>query len=422
MMNALKAKIALLPTSSGVYLMKDASGKIIYVGKAVNLRSRVRSYFRGRVGDPKTSALVGHIADLDFLVTHSEAEALILEASLIKEHLPKYNIDLKDGKTYPYIQITDDEFPRVSVVRLNKFDQKIKGHRYFGPYVDAALIREALTIIRKIFPFCSCHPLPKKPCLYHDMGLCPAPCIGAVTVPDYRRTIANITLILAGEKDELYRNLKKDMEELSRMREFEKAARVRDEMRAVGALYSSGPDVNYFKEAEQLERALHLPRRPERVECIDISHTFGEGSVGSLASFHNGKPDKSNYRRFRIRETAGIDDFRMIAEVVRRRYGRLKREGQPYPDLVVIDGGKGQLAAACEELSELEIDIPVISLAKREEEVFTPGKRSAIRLPRDSLALKLLQRVRDEAHRFAVSYHRLLRNKKVFEKGTASHG
>lgn len=416
MTSTLKDKISALPTTSGVYLMKDAGGHIIYVGKAVNLRSRVRSYFRGRALDPKTSVLVGNIADLEFLPTHSEAEALILEAALIKEHLPRYNVDLKDGKTYPYIQITNDVFPRVAVVRLNKFDQKVKGCRYFGPYVDAALVREALAIVRRIFPFCSCHPLPRKPCLYHSIGLCPAPCIKAITAQDYRRNITSIALILSGEKDDLYRKLKNDMEELSRAQEFEKAAKVRDQMQAVGALYSSSPDVNYFKEAEQLERALALPRRPERIECIDISHTFGEGSVGSLVSFHNGKPDRSNYRRFRIRETVGIDDFGMIAEVVRRRYGRLKREGRPYPDLVVIDGGKGQLVAACDELSELKIEIPVISLAKREEEVFSPAKRSAIRLSRDSLALKLLQRVRDEAHRFALSYHRLVRGKRVFEK------
>jgi excinuclease ABC subunit C len=415
MPHALKAKIAALATTSGVYLMKDADGKIIYVGKAVNLRSRVRSYFRSQGRDPKTSALVPNIADIDILPTHSEAEALILEASLIKKHLPKYNIDLKDGKTYPWIEITNDKFPRVSVIRLSNFDEKIPGYRYFGPYTDVALVREALTLLRKIFPFCTCHPLPKKPCLYHSIDLCPAPCIGAISREDYDRNILHIAQILSGEKDDLYRDLKEEMEVLSREERFEAAGKARDQMQAVGALYSSSPDVNYFKEAEQLERALKLPRRPERIECIDISHTFGERAVGSLVSFLNGKPDKSNYRRFRIKEVKGIDDFQMIAEVVRRRYGRLKRENLPYPDLVLIDGGKGQLAAACEELAKLDIDIPVASLAKREEEVFVPGKRKAVTLSRESLALKLLQRVRDEAHRFAVSYHRLLRGKKVFE-------
>ena len=186
---------------------------------------------------------------------------------------------------------------------------------------------------------------------------------------------------------------------------------MRDQIRAIGALYSGTQDVNYYKEAEQLERALHLPKQLHRIECFDISNIMGKQSVGSMVSFLNGKPDKSNYRRFRIKEVSGIDDFKMIAEVVRRRYRRLKSEGLAYPDLIVIDGGKGQLSAACEELKNLDVDIPVISLAKQEEEIFLPQKRSAVILPRESLGLRLLQRVRDEAHRFAVSYHRLLRAK-----------
>jgi excinuclease ABC subunit C len=257
--------------------------------------------------------------------------------------------------------------------------------------------------------------MPAKACLYHSIGLCPAPCVGAISKKDYGRNIKNIKLVLEGRKDELYRNLKEDMERLAQNKDFEQAALLRDQLRAIGALYSSSPDANYFKELEQLERALGLPRRPERIECIDISTTMGARSVGSLVSFLNGRPDKSNYRRFRIKEVEGMDDFKMVAEVVRRRYGRLKREGAAYPDLVMIDGGKGQLAAAQDELRKLETSIPLISLAKREEEVFVPGKRSAIILPKDSLGLKLLQRVRDEAHRFAISYHRLLRDKKVFE-------
>lgn len=415
MKQAFKDKIGSLPLTSGVYLMKDASGVIIYIGKAVSLRRRVQSYFRGKAQNVKTDLLVSHIEDVDFILTQSEAEALILESALVKKHLPKYNIELKDGKSYPYIQITSDAFPLVSLVRLAKPDQKKKGVRYFGPYVDAALIREALTLIRKIFPFRTCDPLAEKACLYHNIGLCDAPCIGGISAQDYRRTVASIVRVLEGEKDELYRELKEEMERLSQGRDFEKAARVRDQLRAIGALYSSSPGVNYFKEAEQLERALGLVRRPERIECIDISTIMGSQSVGSLVSFLNGKPDKAQYRRFRIREVAGMDDFRMVAEVVRRRYGRLKREGLPYPDLIVIDGGKGQLAAAVGELKRLELAVPVISIAKREEELFVPGRRQPVLLSPDSLALKLLQRVRDEAHRFAVSYHRLLRGKKVFE-------
>lgn len=416
----LRASIAALPLTSGVYLMKDAAGEVIYVGKAVCLRRRVQSYFRGKTHNVKTELLVSHIADIEVQHTHSEAEALILEASLVRRYMPRYNIELKDSKSYPYIRITDEEFPLVSVVRLSPREQAAReageaGRAgLFGPYTDAALIRVALDIIRKIFPFRSCEKLPSKACLYHDIGLCPAPCIGRITADEYSRTVRNISCVLEGERDRLYQDLRRDMEELSRRRDYEGAARARDQLRAIGALYSSSPDVNYFKEAEQLERALHLPRRPERIECIDISTTMGERSVGSLVSFFNGQPDKANYRKFRIKEVEGMDDFRMVAEVVRRRYGRLQRESRAYPDLVVIDGGKGQLGAAAEELKKLNIDIPLISLAKREEEVFVPGKRSPVVLSRDSLALKLLQRVRDEAHRFAVSYHRLLRGKKMF--------
>jgi excinuclease ABC subunit C len=198
--------------------------------------------------------------------------------------------------------------------------------------------------------------------------------------------------------------------------EYELAAKVRDQIRAIGALYSGTKDINYFKEAEQLMRVLKLPRAPTRIETFDISNIMGEQAVGSMVAFLNGKPDKQNYRRFRIKEVKGIDDFKMIAEVVRRRYGRLKKEGQIFPDLIVIDGGKGQLSAACEQLRGLEVEIPIISLAKREEEVFVPGKRSSLLLPKDSLGLKLLQRMRDEAHRFAVKYHKNLRGKNLFNK------
>ncbi len=414
-MSFLSDKIAVLPLTSGVYLMKNSAGKVIYVGKAVNLRRRVQSYFRGASRSLKTGLLVDNIADIEVRLTHSEAEALILEAALVKEHMPRYNIELKDGKSYPYIEVTGDKFPLVSVVRLTGVnDRKPKAH-YFGPYVDAALIREALVLIRKVFPFRTCAVMPKKVCLYHNIGLCDAPCIGKTSSEEYRRHIKSIALILEGRRDDLYRALQEDMERLSAGRLFEQAGAMRDRLRAIGALYASNADANYFKEAEQLERAFHLARRPERLECIDISTTMGELSVGSLVSFLNGKPDKARYRRFRIKAVAGMDDFRMVAEVVRRRYGRLQREGVAYPDLIIIDGGKGQLSAASDELKKLDIQIPLISLAKREEEVFVPGKRDPVILAKDSLALKLLQRTRDEAHRFAVAYHRQLRGKKVFE-------
>ena len=408
----LKTKIKGLPTGSGVYLYKDAVGTVIYVGKAVNIRKRVDSYFRKDTGSLKTDFLVSHIAQIDTIQTASEAEALILEASLIKQYQPKYNIELKDGKTYPFIQITKEEFPLVSVIRFNARRHKDINAELFGPYVNPTLIREALQIIRKIFPFRTCEPFANKVCLYYDLDLCQGPCEGKISKEEYHRNIRSIRFILDGKKDDLYRNLHLEMEDLARQKNFEGAARLRDQIRAIGALYSGTGDINYFKEAEQLQRAIGLERAPVRMECFDISNIMGNQSVGSMVSFLNGKPDKNNYRRFRIKTVKGIDDFQMIAEVVRRRYTRLQKENLSFPDLIVIDGGKGQLGAAMLELKKLKLSLAVISLAKREEEIFIPGKRNSIKLAQDSLGLKLLMRIRDEAHRFGLKYHTLLRSKK----------
>lgn len=418
-----REKVKNLPATSGVYLMKDKAGGVLYVGKAISLKKRVQSYFRpSRGAVSKTDLLVKEIADIDHIPTASEAEALILEAGLIKQYHPKYNVELRDDKSYPFIEITGEEFPRIAVVRPNSKKALSKrlgeesGSKYYGPYVEVALIREALNIIRKIFHFRTCHPFPDKACLDYHIGLCDAPCIGNIDREQYAKAVRHVCLILEGKKDELYKNLRSDMEEFSRQKNFEEAARVRDQLRAIGALYSGTRDVNYYKEAEQLERLLNLPRKPERIEAFDISNIMGNQAVGSMVSFFNGKPDKSNYRRFRIRTVEGIDDFKMIAEIVHRRYRRLKAEGRLYPDLILIDGGKGQLGSAQEELRKLEVQIPLASIAKREEEIFLPGKRSPLILPRDSLALQLLQRVRDEAHRFAISYHRALRQREVFDR------
>ena len=405
-------KINTLPLSSGVYLMKGPSGEVLYVGKAVSLRKRVQSYFRKSRGIlSKTDLLVEAIKDIDYISTASEAEALILEASLIKQYQPKFNVELRDDKSYPFIEITQEKFPRISVVRPITKDVSSK---YYGPYVNPKLIREALDIIRKIFHFRTCHPFPKKACLDYHIGLCDAPCIQNIGRKEYAKMIRHVCLILEGKKDELYNDLKNEMDILSREHKFEEASKLRDQIRAIGALYSGTQDINYYKEAEQLQRALNLPRRPERIECFDISNIMGRQAAGSMVSFLNGKPDKSNYRRFRIRDIEGSDDFKMIAQIVRRRYQRLKNERKTFPDLIVIDGGKGQLSSAVFELRLLDAAIPVISLAKRQEEIFMPTKRNPVILPHDSLGLKLLQRIRDEAHRFAISYHRLLRGKQTF--------
>ena len=420
--------IKTLPLTSGVYLMKGAEGEILYVGKAVSLRKRVQSYFRkSNERLSKTDILVEAIKDIDYISTASEAEALILEASLIKQHQPKFNVELRDDKSYPFIEITKEDFPRIAVVRPNFKQQKerpsVKSSKFYGPYVNPRLIREALDIIRKIFHFRTCNPFPKKACLDFHIGLCDAPCIQNINRGEYNKIIKNVCLILEGRKDELYNNLKAEMESLAAAHKFEEASRVRDQIRAIGALYSGTKDINYYKEAEQLQRTLNLFRLPKRIEAFDISNIMGQQAVGSMVSFLNGKPNKKNYRRFRIRGVEGIDDFKMIAEVVARRYRRLKDEHQIFPDLIVIDGGKGQLSSALEELKSLDVDIPIISLAKREEEIFLPNKRNPVILAHESLGLKLLQRIRDEAHRFAISYHKVLRTKEfIVKKRRNSYG
>jgi excinuclease ABC subunit C len=404
-----------IPWSSGVYLMKDASDTILYVGKAVCLRKRVQSYFRKPHHDEaKTRLLVRAVKKIDWIVTLSEAEALLLEASLIKKYRPKYNVELRDDKSYPLILITDEEYPRVEVVRPLKGRAGAGEGKLFGPYVDAKLIREALAIIRRIFHYRVCRVMPRKPCLDHHIGLCDAPCAQKIEAKEYQSIMRHVGLILEGRKEVLFQSLRQKMERHVEAKEFEKAAALRDQLRALGALYAGTKDINYHKEAEQLKLVLGLSKPPERIEAFDISNTLGDQSVGSMVSFLNGAPDKNNYRRFRIREVQGIDDVQMIAEVVRRRYARLKREGALFPDLILIDGGKGQLSAAKAELDKLEVRVAVISIAKREEEIFLPGKRRAVVLAKDALGLRLLQRVRDEAHRFAVQYHRSLRSKKTF--------
>lgn len=412
-------KVKALPLTSGVYLMKDKAGAVIYVGKANSLRKRVQSYFRGKKTMSKTDILVENIADIDYIETASEAEALILEASLVKQYDPKFNVELRDDKSFPLIQITDDEFPRISVERPNR--RKI-GYTYYGPYINPGLIREALALLRKIFHFRTCDPFPEKECLDFHIGLCDAPCIKKITKSEYARNVKIIKLILEGRKDDLYKKLRKEMEDHAATKRFEQAAKVRDQLRAIGALYSGTRDINYYKEAEQLQRALNLPRLPNRIETFDISNIMGNQAVGSMVSFLNGKPDKSNYRRFKIKEVEGIDDFKMMAEIVKRRYRRLKSEGKLFPDLIVIDGGKGQLSAARAELIKIGIDIPMVALAKKEEEIYVPNKKNPVKLALDSLGLKLLQRTRDEAHRFALNYHRHLRGKNVFTKNEPSGG
>jgi len=560
-----------LPTKPGVYMMQDAAGTIIYVGKAINLRNRVRSYFHASADHPpKVQRLVAQVAHIEFIVTESELEALILENNLIKRHRPHYNVRLKDDKRYPYIKITlQEDYPRIYLVRHIADD----GARYFGPYTSARAVHQTMDLLRRLFPYLTCDRTitgtDQRPCLYYHIGRCSGPCIGAVSKEEYRAMMQQIVLFLEGKHETILSNLRAEMARRAESLEFEQAARIRDQIHAVEqiierqkvvsaalsdqdviavarnngeacvqvffirngkllgreyfvltgthdeetrevmtsfvkqfydqaayvppeiilqsevdevsiieswlrnrrgqkvtlAVPHQGPEAElvdmaaenavetlahlraqwemesnrYVTALEELREYLQLDAAPVRIECYDISNIQGQAATGSMVVFVNGVPRKSDYRRFRIRTVEGADDYAMMQEVLRRRFRRAGRapaemhdpeNGQGpteaaapgkenswalLPDLLIVDGGKGQLNAALEVLREfqLEAEVPAIGLAKQEEEVFLPGQSEAVVLPRDAEGLFLLQRIRDEAHRFAVTYHRTLRDKKT---------
>lgn len=552
-------KLKLLPDKPGVYLMKNADGDIIYVGKAVLLKNRVRSYFQSSHGhSPKVRAMVAQIEDFEYIITDSEVEALILECNLIKKHRPRYNVRLKDDKSYPYLKLTvNEEFPRLFMTRRVVRD----GARYYGPYTNAGAVHETLRILKQIFPLRSCKKKEverhKRPCLNFHIKKCVGPCAGQISQEDYSRMIKEVALFLEGRQEELIKQLEAKMQEASARMEFEKAALYRDQARALRAVvekqkivmadltdqdyigFARSGDLgcasvfflrggkllgrehyilegvsvdseeelisNFLKQyytqveyipkellvsvlpeehrlieewlagrrgskvtvkvpqrgdkaklvkmvennaAEELERHkleiekarartegallgleeyLDLPRLPRRIECYDISNIQGKESVGSMVVMEDGKPKNSEYRRFRIKTVEGPNDFASMQEVIGRRFGRAKEEFEAIeagkmdpekakftkmPDLVIIDGGKGQLSAAREVMHKLGFGvIPTFGLAKEEELLFTEGRPDPIVLPRDSEALYMLQRIRDEAHRFAITYHRKLRGK-----------
>lgn len=553
-----------LPVKTGVYIMKDEYDRVLYVGKAANLRSRVRSYFQdGAEHSERTRLLVDKVRDIDYVVTETEVEALVLESNLIKEFSPKYNVKLKDDKSYPFVKITVGEpFPRVFLTRKVVQDGSI----YFGPYTDVSALRETIDVVRKIFSVRSCHrridgaTQYARPCLNYHIRRCLAPCTGTVTPEEYERAVREVVMFLEGRSRELVKAISERMENAAMQLDFERAATLRDQLRALESVTSrqkvvSDPGVErdvialakddkrtcvvlfyirdglligrehfmlepgiddddsslitafleqYYSQAafvpkeilvsnninrrETVEQwlrvrrgsavALTVPRRgekrrlvemarenaaevlriakeeseqklfklqkalldlkaalslddiPKRIECYDISNTQGTDIVASMVVFDNGEPRRSHYRRFRIRGLEGPDDFESLRQVVRRRMSHLVRKDASdcagpspvdasgaflaQPDLIVVDGGKGQLSAAQSALEEMGVaDIPAIGLAKREEEVFVPGRSDPVMLDRESEALFLLQRIRDEAHRFAVAYHRRLRGKRA---------
>jgi excinuclease ABC subunit C len=538
----ISAKVPHLPESPGVYLWKDREGRVLYVGKAKRLRSRVRSYLASdRADSVKTQALVRLAEDVDTIVVPTEAHALILENNLIKEHRPRFNIQLRDDKTYPYIKVSIHEpFPRVIVTRRFTSD----GSRYFGPYTDVGAMRRALNVVRRLFTVRSCHydlphDAPERACLDYHIGRCLAPCVGLQSEPDYRAMIDEVVLFLDGRADEVVRRVRERMRLASEHLEFERAAQLRDALshlermeeptvvleveggdRDVIGFARDGDDacvtilrvregrllardhrflesvegeddatilsaflartyltagerasellvpidfedralleeslgstvirvpqrgprrdlvslaeqnarhlLEEFKlassEAEEratnpvyeLQRELGLQRIPRSLVCFDISTTHGTDTVGSCVWFENGRPRRAEYRKFKVKTVAGTDDFAAMREVVERYFRRRIDEGHPLPDLVVVDGGKGQLSAAHGALEAVaQGDRPVVSLAKRDEDVFVVGRAESLRLPRRSPALRLLQQARDEAHRFAVTFNRARRTSRT---------
>lgn len=534
MNQAIADTLAVLPEAPGVYIMHDSTGKVIYVGKAVILKNRVRSYFRKSTqSSPKVRAINAHVASIETIVTASEMEALILECNLIKKYRPRYNIDLKDDKTYPYLKITVEEaYPRIVLTRRVLQD----GAKYYGPFADAGALRDTMKLIRTMFPLRHCRNMNvKRPCLQYHLHRCLAPCTGKVPLTEYRKLVDQVLLLMDGKVGELKKDLTEKMLQASEAMEYEKAAHYRDSLQSLERLEEKqkatteggdrdviglasdetgvcvqvffvrggkilgrdsffldqevgepGGDIlsDFMKQyytkqhqppkevlvsqeltdsdrvllgqylstlaektvnllvpqrglkhdlvlmavnnakknleerlrrghaslktdldaAEELQKALGLSQPLERMDCFDISHNQGRETVASMVVFRNGSPSKKDYRRYKLRSTEGKpDDFKSMQEVVYRRYKDL----EDLPSLIIIDGGKGQLSSALEVIRGLGIsDVPVIGLAKREEEIFKEGEHTSILLDKMSPSLHLIQHIRDEAHRFAITYHR----------------
>lgn len=433
-----REKVKTFPTSPGVYLMKDSRGRVIYIGKAVNLRNRAGSYFtRQAAEDLRTAKLVPEICDLDFIVTDSEVDALLLEARLVKDVQPKFNQELKDDKTFPYLEIfIREEFPRVEFTRK----PRSRGTKLYGPFTNAKRLRGAIAVLQQIFQFRTCTLDIKegderwrwfRPCLLASIRQCTAPCNQRITREEYRRDIHRLRMFLDGKKEKLFKELRLEMQAAAKELKFEKAARLRDQIKSLENLNLRG-DLREHAQPEVfqvdpkrgllgLKKVFDLTALPRRIEGMDIAHLQGGETVASCVQFIDGLPFKHGYKRFKIRTVDGVDDFASMREVVSRHFRRLQQEGEPFPDLLLIDGGKGQLGAAVAALDSIGVKAPfVCSLAKREEEIFLPGQSEPKVLSKHSFALRLLQYVRDESHRFAQQYHHLLRKKSTFDENPKS--
>jgi excinuclease ABC subunit C len=467
----IRKKLGTLPHKPGIYLMRDRFGTVIYVGKARDLRKRVSHYFQPsrRLGwDLKFKALTDAIHDFDFHVVRSEPEALLLEGKLIKEFHPRYNISFRDDKQFLMLKVNlNDPIPRFTLTRLKQDD----GARYFGPFPNSSALRSTLALVRRQYHLRGCRPLTPterdyKHCLYAHLKYCTAPCIGNVGREEYLQQVTAACDFLAGQCAEMQAQLGEEMKKAAAAQDYEHAAQLRDLLadlkhttkklsRFERMPYSLPLAIDPERDLVELAKALGLTAPPQRIEGFDISNISGTFKVASLVSFRNGRPDRANYRRFKIKTVEGQDDFASVAEVVRRRYTRVLNESKvqslksqvpeqvtsgeqheaqnpassslvshsairnpqsAFPDLILIDGGKGQLGAACVELEKLGLShIPTIGLAKEFEEIYRPGEKEPLRLSHESGALKLLQRVRDESHRLANTYNAKLRLQRISE-------
>ncbi len=409
----IRKKIREFPSTPGVYVIKNAAGKTIYIGKARSLRARLSSHFRlGGSTEPMKGHLLRRDArDIELLHTASEAEALLLEASLVKQENPPYNVDLKDDKSYPFLKVTmEEEFPRLLVVRGRKSD----GALYFGPFTEVRLLKEAVSFLRRLFPLRTCKTLPDRVCLMYHIGQCAGPCAGEVDKESYRETVKELVLFLEGKKSTLVKQLEKRMKEAAANRRYEDARLFRDQIQALSTVSILRSPMSRLGTLDEMMTSLGLKRYPRRIEGFDISNFSGKKTVASMVVFEDGAPKKSDYRHFKIKTVEGIDDYASMREVVRRRYARLLAEKGELPDLIVIDGGKGHLAAAKLVLDELNLsDRDLISIAKQHEYVFKPDRPTPYIFPQDSALLQILRYLRDEAHRFAIGHYRKLHRKEM---------
>lgn len=417
MSSDLKRKITNLPTDPGIYQFFDDQGNLLYVGKSISIRKRVASYFAKSNLGPKTNQLVAKIADIKYIKVTSEFEALLLESNLIRQYQPFYNTISKDDKSPIYIRITNGDVPLIELTRKTP-PSSSKRSFIKGPFPSAKTTRQILRSIRRIFPYCH-HKNPKKPCLFVHLGLCPYPYQGSEAKQQYEKTIKNIKNLLSGKSKQLVRDLRNEMVAYSKDERFEKANMIKNQLQKLEYVTTTYRLPREYLEQPtlvddltktrlvDLKEKLSLAKVPRRIECYDISNISGKLATGSMVVFLSGRPQKDQYRRFKIKFKNTPDDFEMIRETLARRF----KNSWPEADLIIVDGGKGQLSAAVEIAKKYSKSMPIISLAKKLEEIYIPNKPEPIKLPKESPARQLAQALRDEAHRFAITYHRLLRSK-----------